>query len=242
MTRIYQNCKEMISEEFRNLTELGTTVQSSTMQDKDVRNNDEYKTKELIGNTFTILNTSDKEEMFKILKDKYKLDISLKWAKDDFKERISNREINPGEAWKIRKNIWSEFLHDGKFAYTYNERIKPWKNEIATQLKNNINSRQAIISIFNPSKDVKSMGGKSRVPCSMFYQFIVRKLNGKDKLNMIYVMRSSDLLTHFVNDVYLAIKMQEWIAKQIGIEIGMFTMFISSFHAYYKDLKKYDIF
>jgi len=87
-----------------------------------------------------------------------------------------------------------------------------------------------------------SMGGKVRVPCSMFYQFLVRPSKGVDKLNAIYVMRSSDLLTHFVNDVYLALKMQEHIATEVGLEVGTFTMFVSSFHAYYKDLKAFGIF
>lgn len=242
MTRIYRNCKEMLSEEFRNLTELGTEVQSNTMQDKDVRTNEDYKTKELIGNTFTILDTSDAEDMYKVMKNKYNVELPLDWANSEFEERISDLEQNPGEAYKIREEVWNEFLHNGKFAYTYNERINPYKKEIINQLSINPNTRQAIISIFNPLLDVKNMGGKSRIPCSIFYQFLIREIQGKRKLNMIYVMRSSDLLTHFVNDVYLAIKMQRYIAKQLELEVGSYTMFVSSFHAYFKDLKRYKIF
>lgn len=241
MTRLYQNCKEMLSEEFRNLMELGTEVQSSTMQDKDVRDNDEYKTKELIGNTFTIINTDDANEMYPVMKAKG-IDLPIEWADEEFEERISELDINPGNAYKIRESIWKEFLHNGKFAYTYNERIGPFKQQILEQLEQNTNSRQAIISIFNPIKDVKNMGGKARIPCSMFYQFLIRNIQGKKKLNLIYVMRSSDLLTHFVNDVYLAIRLQRYFAHKLGIEVGTFTMFISSFHAYYKDLKKFNIF
>lgn len=242
MTRIYQNCKEMLSEEFRNLTELGTDVQSSTMQDKDVRTNEDYKTKELIGNTFTILDTSDAEDLYKEMKEKYNIDLPKDWADAEFEERINDEDINPGTAYKTRENIWKEFLHNGKFAYTYNERIKPWKRKIYKQLVNNKNSRQALITIFNPDKDVENMGGKARIPCSIFYQFLIRKIQGKEKLNIIYVMRSSDLLTHFINDVYLAIKMQRYFAEQLELEVGTFTMFISSFHAYFKDLKSYNIF
>jgi len=240
--RIYLNCKEMISEEFRNLTELGVGVQSSTMQDKDVRKNEDFKTKELIGNSFTILDTSDKEDMYKVMKEKYNIDIPIEWAKAEFIERITRKRLNPGTAWKIRESVWKEFLHNNKFSYTYNERISTHLNRVIRELWKNQNSRQAIVSIYNIEKDIKNMGGKKRIPCSMFYQFLIREINGVKKLNIIYVMRSSDLLTHFVNDVYLAMRMQEFVAEKIDIPPGSFTMFISSFHAYYKDLKRYNIF
>lgn len=242
MGRIYRSCREMISEEFRNLTELGIELQSSTMQDKDVRDDDDYKTKELQGADFTITNTKDREEMYKFMEEQYGILLPLEWAKAEFLERISKDDINPGEAYKLRDDVWDEFLHDGKFGYTYNERIRPRLPKVIEQLKINKTTRQAIISIFNPELDMDSMGGIVRVPCSIFYQFLVRPTKGVDKLNMIYVMRSSDLLTHFVNDVYLALRMQEHIAKEVGLEIGTFTMFVSSFHAYYKDLKKFNIF
>ena len=242
MGRIYKSCKEMISEEFRNLRELGVELQSSTMQDKDVRDNDDYKTLEIQGADFTITNPSDKEEMYTFMKEQYGIDLPLKWAKEEFKERISKGSVNPGEAYKLRQFVWEEFLHNGKFGYSYNERLLPNIDKIIVQLKKNKTTRQAILSIFNSELDIDSMGGMVRVPCSMFYQFLIRPTNGVDKLNAIYVMRSSDLLTHFVNDVYLALRMQEHIAKEVGVEVGTFTMFISSFHAYYKDLKAFGIF
>lgn len=232
----------MISEEFRNLCELGVELQSSTMQDKDVRDNEDYKTLELQGADFTISNTQDKEDMYKFMNDQYKIELPLEWAKAEFEERISKEDINPGEAYKLRETVWDEFLHNGKFGYSYNERIRTQLPKIIEQIKTNRTTRQAIVSIFNPNIDVDNMGGKVRIPCSMFYQFLVRPSKGVDKLNMIYVMRSSDLLTHFVNDVYLALRMQEHIAKEAGLEVGTFTMFVSSFHAYYKDLKKFGIF
>ena len=241
MSRIYNSCVEMLSEEFRNLMELGIEVQSSTMQDKDIRNNEEYKTKELIANSFTILDTNDKEEMYKVMRSKYNIDLNKEWADKEFEERINDKKINPGKAYKLRKEVWKEFIHNGKFSYSYNERIRQNKYKIIEELKKNITTRQAILPIWN-YYDLKYLGGKERIPCSILYSFFIRKINNKDKLNMIYIMRSSDLLTHFVNDVYLAIKMQEYIAEKVEIEKGIFTMFISSFHAYYKDLKKYNIF
>jgi thymidylate synthase len=177
------------------------------------------------------------------MKRKINVDFNKHWADSEFLERVSNEDINPGKAYKLRDNVWNEFLHDGKFAYTYNERIKKYKDAIVQQLKTNPTTRQAIIPIFEGHIDVPNMGGKKRIPCSILYQFMIRKdENGKDKLHAIYFMRSSDLLTHWSNDLYLAIKLQRWIAEQVGIEPGNMTMFISSFHAYFKELKKYKIF
>ena len=54
---------------------------------------------------------------------------------------------------------------------------------------------------------------------------------------MHYVMRSCDFNTHFVNDVYLAIKLLEYVANEVGMEVGSFTHTMFSLHVYKKDLK-----
>ena len=50
-------------------------------------------------------------------------------------------------------------------------------------------------------------------------------------------MRSCDFSTHFANDVYLAIKLLEYVAELTGYEVGNFTHTIFSLHIYKKDLK-----
>lgn len=72
----------------------------------------------------------------------------------------------------------------------------------------------------------------------MFYQFMVRD----GKLDVIYVMRSSDFATHFQNDIWLADELRRYIASQLNLPIGKFIMFVSSLHIYKKDwdeLKRY---
>ena len=54
---------------------------------------------------------------------------------------------------------------------------------------------------------------------------------------MIYIMRSSDFLTHFCNDQYLAMSMQKYIADEIGAPVGKYTFFTGSLHCFYGDLK-----
>jgi thymidylate synthase len=153
--------------------------------------------------------------------------------------------MNPGNAWKLRQNVWDEFLHDGKFAYTYTERFNEQTMkagaQLATaihQLQINPGTRQAIVGIHQGPREIPHMGGAGRVPCSMYYQFLRRH----DELHMIYTMRSCDLLTHFPVDIILALKMQEHVARELGCKLGTFTYFCGSLHAYRKDMKAREIF
>lgn len=237
--RIYTNWKECYDEVLRDLAEMGIVVRPKSMQDKIIEGNEEYATKELQNYSYTLL--SARSDMI--------TGVSQPWADKEFEERITDPWIrnsdgekvqflgfiNPGKAWESRREVWDEYIHDGKMAYTYNEMI--WKNDQCTKvlerLKVDPDSRQLWISLWNPEKDPDFLGGISRVPCSLGYGFQVRD----GKLNMHYVMRSCDFVTHFRNDVYLAIKFLEWVASKTGYKVGNFTHTMFSLHIYNKDIK-----
>lgn len=237
--RIYTNWKECYDEVLRDLAEMGITVRPKTMQDKVIEGNKDYETKELQNYCYTLLDANSSTIT----------GVTQSWADKEFEERITDPWmrnpdgshhsfvgfVNPGEAWKSRQEVWNDYIHDGKMAYTYNEMI--WNNDqcfkIINRLKEDPDSRQLWISLWNPNKDPDFLGGVSRVPCSLGYGFQVRE----GKLNMHYVMRSCDFITHFRNDVYLAIKFLEWVAKETGYEVGNFTHTMFSLHVYNKDVK-----
>lgn len=225
--RIYRSCKEAASETKRELKELGTIVNLHTMQDKNVENNPDYQTMELIGYSFMITNTDDKEELPK----SFNKESEINWAEAEFQERIGQQELNPGEAYKLR-SVWSEFIHNDKLSYTYSERIGSQVEKIIEMLKNNPSSRNAIVSMWDRQIDIDNIGGKKRVPCTMYYQFLIRN----NKLNLIYNIRSNDVITHWCWDVYLAVKLQEYVADRLGLEKGWFIEQCGSLHAYNKDL------
>ena len=135
--------------------------------------------------------------------------------------------------------FWEEFLEDdGKFAYTYSERFHPGVNYemdqpffIFSELKRHPASRQAIVQIFDVHKDLSRIGGKSRIPCSMFYQLMIR--NGAVDLH--YIMRSCDFFTHFPYDQLLAIRFQELAACVLNRPVGIFHHIITSLHGFRKD-------
>lgn len=239
--RIYMNADEAFEEIKRDLAEMGIWVHPKTMQDKNVEGDPDYESNELQNYCYTILDAKSGEIP----------NVTQPWADEEFKERITDpwfrnktgeiipgtaNFINPGEAWKLRDNIWGEFFHDGHFGYSYNELI--WNNDqftkIVSRLKEDSDSRQLWISLWDPTRDPDLLGGVSRVPCSLGYGFQVRE----GKLNMHYVMRSCDFSTHFANDVYLAIKLLEYVAELTGYEVGNFTHTIFSLHVYKKDIKE----
>lgn len=224
--RIYQNCKEMMSEVHRDLQEMGVIKHNKTVQDKNIEGLDEYTMKELVGYSYAILDFSDMDEM---ITDN---GLSLEWCKADFKERISPEYINPGEAYKLRP-VWDEFLHDGKFSYTYNERIRTQLAKTIDVIKNDVNTRQGIIEIYNSDKDSENRGGVKRIPCSMYYQFITDQ-NGK--LDVIYNIRSNDFGEHYPYDIWMAISLLKYVADKCGLEVGKLIYFAGSLHAFKKDL------
>lgn len=255
--RFYSNCYELMSELGRNLWEMGSIVKPKTYQNKDISGNEDFETKELICEQYC-LTSLDKEE-YLFIHDKN----SMEWVREEFKERVTNPQlgvnwpmyINPGEAYKLRLDIWEDFLvypsiGAKKFDYTYNERImqrffspdipgwtKPNLISVIELLEADNDTRKAILPIFTAS-DVMNNDGKKRIPCSMYYDFLVREINGVPRLNITYHQRSADLVAHFGNDVYLAWRLMEFVANEIGVKPGYLYHTIDSLHSYKRDWQK----
>ena len=123
--------------------------------------------------------------------------------------------------------------------YTYADRFSQYNQllHVISILKEDPNSRQAILHVNFPEDicNADDMVNPIRVPCSMYYQFMVRR----GKLDVIYNMRSSDFDTHFKNDIWLADEIRKEIAKEIGIECGLFHMNVGSLHRYKNYTKKH---
>ena len=219
------NWAEAQEEIKRDLAEMGILVKPKTMQDKNIEGDANYETMELQNYSYQLLNANSKDIT----------GVCQPWADKEFLERIdASGTVNPGTAWLEREDVWTEFMHEGKMAYTYNERImfNSQLDKIIERLKQDKESRQLWLSIWNPAIDPDKLGGVSRVPCSLGYNFQYRD----GKLNIHYVMRSCDFSTHFTNDVYLAIKLLEYVANQTGLQVGSITHTMFSLHIYKKDI------
>ena len=229
--RIYSNSFELMSELGRELNSYGQTVKPKTYQNKRIEGNEDFITKELICQQYCLTSLGDPVWLFVFSHSK-------EWADAEFQERIDTSNIiNPGKAWGLRKDLWEQFLVNGKFDYTYNERmvILPYTIQL---LKSDSDTRKAVLPIFNGNgeDDTLYYHGNKRIPCSMYYDFLIRQ-NGKGEkvLHICYHQRSSDFAQHFGNDIYLAWRLMEYVAKEVGVKPGYLYHTIDSLHIYKKD-------
>lgn len=229
--RIYSNSFELMSELGRELNSYGQTVKPKTYQNKVIEGKEDFITKELICQQYCLTSLGDPVWLFVFSHSK-------EWADAEFQERIDTSDIiNPGKAWELRKDLWEQFLVNGKFDYTYNERmvILPYTIQL---LKSDSDTRKAVLPIFNGNgeDDTLYYHGNKRIPCSMYYDFLIRQ-NGKGEkvLHICYHQRSSDFAQHFGNDIYLAWRLMEYVAKEVGVKPGYLYHTIDSLHIYKKD-------
>ncbi len=231
--RIFNNFEEAFSEIKRDLAEMGLDIHTKTMQNKNIEEDNDYSTKELQFYSYRVL---EPNKSIDILQDKLP---NKEWADKEWLERKSGIEgnpINPGEAYKLRDNIWNEFLNkEGKFDYSYSDRFSRslQVERVIEALKRDNLSRQAYISIWDIDDSNYLGTAIKRVPCSLGYLFQYRK----GKLNMEYSMRSCDFGTHFFNDVYEALMLMNYVANKTQLPVGDFIHHIASFHIYRKDIK-----
>jgi len=111
-----------------------------------------------------------------------------------------------------------------------------WKREgqidsIVYQLKNNPNTRQAAISIYD-AKECKDYINDT--PCTYAVQFTI--VDGK--LNMCVTMRSNDLWYGFCNDQYCFSRLQLMIADRLEIRLGTYFHFAHNLHLYNNIIEK----
>jgi len=224
--RIFHNFVEAFAEIQRDLGEMGIPVHTQTMQDKDISDDEGYNTIEIQNYIYTVTNPA-----------LVNVNPVQPWADAEWLERktgIEGGPVNPGHAYKLRSDVWDEFLHNGAFAYTYSERfaLSMCAENIIQRLISDPLSRQLYIPMFN-YHDTKRLG-VHRVPCSLGWHF----MNRNGYLNMTYFMRSCDFSTHFQNDVYLALKLQDYVAERAEMVVGNFSQFMASLHVYQKDVAK----
>lgn len=263
--RIYSNSFELMSELGRELNSYGQIVKPKTYQNKRIEGNEDFITKELICQQYCLTSLGDPVWLFIFSHSK-------EWADAEFQERITfepnGEPWNPGEAWKLRRDLWEQFLvkeeisfvgnethkeYHEIFEYTYSERIMkpvyfngtvmPKIRAIIRLLKSDQDTRKAVLNIYgtdnyNEDEDSDHYDGSRRIPCSMYYDFLIRQ-NGKGEkvLHICYHQRSSDFVTHFGNDVYLAWRLMEYVAKEVGVKPGYLYHTIDSLHSYKKDWK-----
>lgn len=190
---------------------------------------------------------------------------NLPWAEDHFQERIGGTPLNPppsAKTWPFAQAGHVDHVDgEGKFSHTYPERFwpklagKPFEpggfdahrgirfeygdlHDVVWKLIKNPMTRQAYLPVWFP-EDTGAPEGE-RVPCSIGYHFMIRE----GQLHVSYTIRACDFMRHFKDDVYMAVRLGQWVRDQLpyrgegdlpDLTMGELTMHIGSFHIFNGD-------
>lgn len=228
--RFYANFPEATNELRRELKEMGIQVRTKSVQNLNIEGKKEYETLELQNYIYTVIHPKLEDIPLR----------SLEWAEAELSERLysylnDRGGVNPGTAWKIRRETWGPLINGrGEFDYTYSQRYSDGNlYRIIDLLKKDRFTRRAFMPVFDMVEDMQNMLN-TRIPCTLGYWFNYRN----DKLNMTYLLRSSDFSEHFNYDIWLSTALLKFVAKEVGdLEVGTFTHWIGSFHVFSKDVE-----
>lgn len=127
-----------------------------------------------------------------------------------------------------RASIWKSMMDENNevnsnYGYQWNRNAQLYK--VIELLKKDNTTRKASISLYD-GKEI-DLYSKDTV-CTYAINFYIN--NGK--LNMQVMMRSNDLVYGFCNDQYCFSKLQILVAKELNLEIGIYTHFVCNMHIY----------
>jgi len=181
-------------------------------------------TKAMFNQGFTI------EKPWERMIDNDKREFNMEYAEAEWQWYLSGDRSTAklGEIYGKIPQIWQR-MSDGNGNVNSNygwQWERGWQlDKVVAQLKNNTETRQAAISIY----DGKEIGKyKYDTPCTYAVQFTVVK----DKLNMCVVMRSNDLWYGFCNDQYCFSMLQNLVCNRTGIDMGTYYHFAHNLHIY----------
>lgn len=191
---------------------------------------------------------------------------NLPWSEDHFQERVSGIPYNPPpseEYWPYAVKNNEAFKKGGAFSHTYPERFWPKEagdlgeyrdgsrvnhnfgirylygdlEDVVNLLSRNSLTRQAYLPVWFP-EDTGAVGGQ-RVPCTLGYHFLIRG----GQCEIVYYIRSCDLLRHFTDDLYMACRLLQWVVGKLlgnGIDVkaSSLIMHISSLHIFRGDYER----
>lgn len=157
---------------------------------------------------------------------------SLHFAIGEFAWHLS--ASNKLDAIEYYSKEWKNTSEDGQKIYEscYGHKIfSPINQESQWQkliklLKHDPFSRRAVLTLHN-FDNLSDLDSKD-VACTCSIQFLFR--NGK--LDATVYMRSNDIVWGLPNDIFFFTMLQELLAKELGVEVGVYNHMVGSLHLY----------
>jgi len=242
---------------------LGTTPQNQgKWQSLDISESSAHSTYELLNVTFWYQMPGTVHGAQELIEP------DLPWSENHFRERVRGDAVNPGVEhanWPYHAGKVELHQHGGKYDHNYMERFWPTGlehenlpgdypevlgfrgyrfsvgdlDDVVQLLAADKGTRQAYLPIWFP-EDTGSTEGQ-RVPCSLGYHFIIRD----GVLHLQYNLRSCEIYRHFTNDIYMAVRLAQWVVEQLhevygmdDLRLGQLTTHIVSLHGFVGDKQR----
>jgi len=243
---------EAILSSLQCLYEAGVAVDAGHWQGYETKGRPDLMTRELLNLTFSCQIPATSDSAAALTR------CSMPWAEEEFNERVGGTPHNPHQSLPLWP--WWNNQIETPFTHTYSERFWPTRvgvarpagglryafgdlGDVIELLHKYPHTRQATLPIFFPEDTGAVHGG--RIPCTLSYHFLLRG----DSLHMWYAIRSCDAVRHFRDDVYMAMRLCQWVVEQLmvrnndyeaqefweGVAPGVLNFTAYSFHAHAGD-------
>lgn len=142
---------------------------------------------------------------------------------------------DPGLMCKVAPNM-RNFMDGGILAGAYGPRVGVQLDRIVEKIKQDPDTRQAVVTIWDPMRDHFPNPPSKDVPCTIMQQFLLRK----DQLIMHTTMRSNDVHWGVAYDIFAFTQLQLAVASALGVAPGVYHHHAVSLHAYERDFDVLD--
>ena len=241
--RLFQTLEEAAREVKRDLAK-SPVVQSSRVQQFEVGG----EAREALGYSYSI---SEFPEGLMVFRD---LGVQLGFWTEEEKHGLAawlenERHIRlfwePGAVNELNHPDLVKTIEGSEPSYVYTDRLRGAVEMMSETLWRSPDSRRAFWPIFYPEDSIRAPRA-TRVPCSIGYQLLVRYVNGKPHLHLIYLERSCDFDRFWITDLWLAREFQKQVYRMLkqrvsgerddhplhDIELGHVTHFVTSLHSF----------
>jgi thymidylate synthase (methanogen type) len=122
----------------------------------------------------------------------------------------------------------------GPRIFNFLEKKDQINNFVIPLLKNDPNSRRAVISLFNPYTDSDVLN--KNVPSLMFIHFKIKD----HRLNCTCFIRSNDFFIGWPGNIYQIYLLQKYVADKLNIKTGILTTISCSAHVFHEHFEHVD--
>lgn len=130
---------------------------------------------------------------------------------------------------------FKRFFDGGALHGAYGPRIRGQLPRVVDRLREDTDTRQAILAIWDPNYDMQGWVPKD-LPCTLTIGFAI----ADERLEANVTMRSNDAWYGLSYDVHMFTTLQRTVASALGLQPGPYTHHAYSLHFYERDLEAYE--